>query len=214
MTSCILTKIYKKYMLTASLQVTWKLALLLWSDGPEYISTQFLRDIICNGVINPYHAPISTTIITVPAGSTVTAEWHHTLDGANSADSSDPIDSSHKGAVMSYLAKVDNATQTDYMAVDTLIANDGKVSSTIPDCIELGQYLLHHEQLIGQSFALTRMKCVQLEITGGGSTSPSTVSFPGAYAGSDLGIAINLYQTLTGVTIPSQCSALYGSLSP
>ncbi|SJL01022.1 uncharacterized protein ARMOST_04338 [Armillaria ostoyae] len=89
-----------------------RLALLLWSDGPEYISTQFLRDIFCNGVINPYHTPISTTIITVPAGSTVTAEWHHTLDGANSADSSDPIDSSHKGAVMSYLAKVDNATQT------------------------------------------------------------------------------------------------------
>lgn len=27
------------------------------------------------------------------------------------------------------------------------------------------------------------MECAQLNITGGGSTSPATVSFPGAYAG-------------------------------
>ncbi|PBK72104.1 hypothetical protein ARMSODRAFT_953788 [Armillaria solidipes] len=104
------------------------------------------------------------------------------------------------------------------MAVDTLIANDGKVSSTIPDCIEPGQYLLRHE-LILQSFGMFvgsgitmslssypgaqfYMECVQLKITGGGSTSPSTVSFPGAYASSDPGIAINIYQTPTGVTIP------------
>ncbi|KAK0455632.1 glycoside hydrolase [Desarmillaria tabescens] len=178
--------------------------------------------IICNGGINPYHTPMSTTVITVPVGSTVTAEWHHTLDGANSADSSDPIDSSHKGPVMSYLAKVDNATQTDVTglawfkiyedgydassstwAVDTLIANEGKVSFTIPDCIKPGQYLLRHE-LIGDSYpgAQFYMECAQLEITGGGSTSPSTVSFPGAYAGSDPGITINIYQTLSGYTIP------------
>ena len=38
------------------------------------------------------------------------------------------------------------------------------------------------------------MECAQLNITGGGSTQPSTVSFPGAYAGTDPGIKINIYQ--------------------
>ncbi|KAK0191722.1 hypothetical protein F5146DRAFT_1138588 [Armillaria mellea] len=47
-----------------------------------------------------------------------------------------------------------------------------------------------------------QMECDQREITGGGSTSPSTVSFLGAYAGSDPDIAINIYQTLNSVTIP------------
>ena len=38
---------------------------------------------------------------------------------------------------------LDPSTQT--WAVDTLIANKGKVSFTIPSCIEPGQYLLRHE---------------------------------------------------------------------
>ena len=46
------------------------------------------------------------------------------------------------------------------------------------------------------------MECAQLDISGGGSAQPATVSFPGAYAGSDPGITINIYQTLTNYTIP------------
>ena len=34
---------------------------------------------------------------------------------------------------------------TGKWAVDTLIANKGKVSFTIPSCIAAGQYLLRHE---------------------------------------------------------------------
>lgn len=66
------------------------------------------------------------------------------------------------------------------------------------------------------------MECAQLKITGGGSTSPATVSFPGAYAGqhyytsftsyfninrflgTDPGIKINIYQTLSSYTIPGK----------
>lgn len=33
------------------------------------------------------------------------------------------------------------------------------------------------------------MECAQLHITGGGSTQPATVSFPGAYSGTDPGSA-------------------------
>ena len=46
------------------------------------------------------------------------------------------------------------------------------------------------------------MECAQLQITGGGSASPATVSFPGAYSGTDPGIKINIYQPLSSYTIP------------
>ncbi|KAK0201880.1 glycosyl hydrolase family 61-domain-containing protein [Desarmillaria ectypa] len=182
------------------------------------------NDIICNGGINPYHQPISTTVIPVAAGSQVTAEWHHTLAGANPSDSADPIDASHKGPVIAYLAKVPSATQSTVTglqwfkiyqdgysngvwAVDTLRANEGKVTFTIPSCIAAGQYLLRVEiiALHGASSypgAQFYMECAQLQITGGGSTSPATVSLPGAYKGSDPGITINIYQPLSGYAIP------------
>ncbi|EJC98512.1 uncharacterized protein FOMMEDRAFT_187182 [Fomitiporia mediterranea MF3/22] len=193
-------------------------------DGP--ITDVTSNDVICNGGINPYHQPISQAIITVPAGATVTTEWHHTLDGADPSDPADPIDKSHKGPVMSYLAKIPNATQSDVTGlkwfkiyedglnpgdqswgVDRMIANKGKVTFTIPDCIEEGQYLLRHELIAlhaASSYpgAQLYMECAQLQITGGGKSQPATVSFPGAYSGSDPGIKINIYQTLSSYTIP------------
>jgi ABC-type phosphate transport system substrate-binding protein len=36
------------------------------------------------------------------------------------------------------------------------------------------------------------MECAQINVTGGGSTSPATVSFPGAYSGTDPGVKINV----------------------
>jgi cellulase len=96
--------------------------------------------------------------------SQFTAEWHHTLAGATAGDSADPIDPSHKGPVITYMAKVTNATslsvtglkwfkiQQDGLntadqswGVDRMIANKGKVTFTIPSCIPAGQYLLRHE---------------------------------------------------------------------
>ncbi|KDQ53033.1 glycoside hydrolase family 61 protein [Jaapia argillacea MUCL 33604] len=193
-------------------------------DGP--ITDVTSNDLICNGGINPYHQPISQAIITVPAGASVTAEWHHTLNGADPTDPADPIDKSHKGPVISYLAKVTNATQTNVTGlkwfkiyqdglnpsdqswgVDRLIANKGKVTFTIPKCIPPGQYLLRHELIAlhaASSYpgAQFYMECAQINITGGGSTSPATVSFPGAYQGTDPGIKINIYQTLSNYTVP------------
>lgn len=64
------------------------------------------NDLICNGGINPYHQPVSTKIIQVPAGTQVTAEWHHTLNGADPNDTADPIDASHKGPVLAYLCVI------------------------------------------------------------------------------------------------------------
>jgi cellulase len=194
-------------------------------DGP--ITDVTSNDIICNGGINPYHQPVSTKIIPVAAGAQVTAEWHHTLDGAAPSDAADPIDPSHKGPVIAYLAKVNSATQssvtglkwfkiwedgfdasTGKWGVDRLIANKGKVSFTIPKCIASGDYLLRVEIIAlhsAQSYpgAQFYMECAQLNISGGGSTSPATVSFPGAYKGSDPGITMSIYYPpVTSYKIP------------
>ncbi|KAJ7062755.1 glycosyl hydrolase family 61-domain-containing protein [Mycena amicta] len=200
-------------------------------DGPIMDVTS--NDLICNGGINPYHSPLPNTSITVPAGAQFTAEWHHTLDGADPTDSQDPIDPSHKGPVITYLARIPNSLQTDVTGlqwfkiahdglivndpsnpanqtwgVDRMIANKGKVTVTIPSCIAAGQYLLRHEVIalhaaVSYPGAQFYMECAQLTITGGGSTQPATVSFPGAYHGTDPGITTNIYYPiLTNYTIP------------
>jgi len=193
-------------------------------DGP--ITDVTSNDLICNGGINPYHQPISQAVLPVAAGASVTAEWHHTLAGADPTDSADPIDPSHKGPVIAYMAQVSNATNlsvtglkwfkiyqdgltvsTQQWAVDRLIANKGKVSFSIPSCIPAGFYLLRVEIIAlhaASSYpgAQLYMECAQLQITGGGSTSPATVSFPGAYSGTDPGIKLNIYQTLSSYTVP------------
>ena len=70
--------------------------------------------------INPYRTPLPKDVINVSvplisaselsligiqvkAGDRLTAEWHHTLAGADPSDSADPVDPSHHGPVMSYL---------------------------------------------------------------------------------------------------------------
>lgn len=71
---------------------------------------------------------------------------------------------------------------------------------TIPSCLESGYYLVRHEiialhaawQYPGAQFY---PGCHQLEVTGGGSTVPSSlVAFPGAYKGSDPGITYDAYK--------------------
>jgi len=47
------------------------------------------------------------------------------------------------------------------------------------------------------------MGCAQINILGGGSASPPTVSFPGAYSGSDPGVKISIYYPpITNYIIP------------
>ncbi|KAF9049502.1 hypothetical protein BDZ89DRAFT_1088925 [Hymenopellis radicata] len=163
-------------------------------DGP--ITDVTSNDVICNGGINPYHTPISTTVIPVAAGTQVTAEWHHTLAGLMPPSIERHADGRHRTWVVQIW---EDGFADGAWGVDRLITNKGKVSFTIPSCIAAGQYILRVEliALHGASsypvLNFTFMECAQLQITGGGSTSPSTVSFPGAYKGSDPGITINIY---------------------
>jgi len=189
-------------------------------DGP--ITDVSSNDIACNGGPNPTTA--TSKVINVAAGSTVQAIWRHTL----TSGSNDVIDASHKGPVIAYLKKVGSATSdvgygsgwfkiseagltnvaSQNWAVTDLIAAGGVQNIPIPSCIASGQYLLRAEiiALHGASSAggaQFYMECAQINVTGGsGSKSPATVSLPGAYKSSDPGITINIYQTLSGYTIP------------
>jgi len=195
-------------------------------NGP--ITDVTSADVACNGGPNPLVTPYPSEVITIPAGATVTTQWHYTLT-SNTGDGggAEPIDPSHKGPIMTYLAPVANATQsqmsglswfkiyedgynaaTNTWAVDKMIANGGKVTFTIPSCIKPGYYFLRHELIAlhgagSYPGAQLYMECAQIQITGGGTASPATVTFPGAYQGSDPGITVSIYYPpLTNYVIP------------
>ncbi|KAI5780129.1 glycoside hydrolase family 61 protein [Geopyxis carbonaria] len=177
-------------------------------------------DLACNvnGAV-----PVSSKL-SVAAGSTVTLEWHH------EGRTSEAIDSSHLGPVITYLAKVPDATtatspsslgwfkifqdgltvsgSTQTWGVTKLIANGGKYTSKIPASIASGDYLLRSEIIALHSAgssggAQFYVGCAQITVTGGGSASPATVKLPGAYSASDPGILISIYYpVLTSYTVP------------
>ncbi|KAF3936814.1 Endoglucanase-4 [Dactylella cylindrospora] len=205
-------------------------------NGP--ITDVSTNDIICNGGINPM-GPAPQDILDVPSGATLTMEWHHGGNGPDPNDLSDPVDPSHKGPIMVYLAKVDNAlTQTvtglkwfkiyedgldvatNTWAVDKFYADKGFVDFKLPTCIPPGNYLLRGELLAlhgagSYPGAQFYMSCAQINIIGGGSSSPPTVNFPGAYSGSDPGILVNIYYPpLTTYVIPGPRPFTCGGSQP
>ncbi|PVF92426.1 hypothetical protein CPB86DRAFT_819649 [Serendipita vermifera] len=161
----------------------------------------------------------SSTIINIPAGAQVGALWGHIVGGAQgSNDADNPIAKSHKGPIQVYLAKVSNAASTgtsglqwfkiastglsgNTWAVDTMIANGGWWYFTLPSCIASGNYLMRVELLALHSAssvggAQFYMSCAQINVTNGGSFSPSsTVSLPGAYSSNDPGILVSIYDS-------------------
>ncbi|KAG9015635.1 hypothetical protein FRB90_004673 [Tulasnella sp. 427] len=82
---------------------------------------------------------------------------------------------------------------------------------TIPSCIPAGQYLVRIEHIALHAAstyggAQLYIACGQINVTGGGSTSPSNlVAFPGAYTGNEPGILLNIYSppaNYAGYTAP------------
>ncbi|KAI0769045.1 glycosyl hydrolase family 61-domain-containing protein [Trametes elegans] len=179
-------------------------------------------DIICN---TNFIQPVSEAVASVPAGSIVAAEFHHTPAGYVGPDPSDPLDPTKKGPVIAYLAAVPDATQADVTGLewfkifeeglnpethqwgsDLLFINAGFVNITIPACVEAGQYLLRVESIslaTATSYpgAEFYMSCAQLEVTDGGDAKPATVRFPGAYTPTSPGITANIYTDST-YTVP------------
>ncbi|KAG8820111.1 hypothetical protein FRC17_010245 [Serendipita sp. 399] len=172
-------------------------------------------DIACNA-----GAAASPGYCTVAAGQSVSVEMHQ-----------------QPGPVIIYMAKVDNALSAsgssarwfkvaqaglisnDYWGTDSLNANCGKYTFTIPSCIPAGDYLLRAEvialHVAGSSGgAQFYISCYTLKVTGGGSTSPSTVSFPGAYNANDPGILFNLYGSYSSYQVPGPAVFTCGGQPP
>jgi cellulase len=62
-------------------------------------------------------SPVSTSVITVPAGAKVGTWWQHILGGAQGANDPDnPIAASHKGPIQIYLAKVSSFLSREVIA--------------------------------------------------------------------------------------------------
>ncbi|KAF7298907.1 Glycoside hydrolase family 61 protein [Mycena indigotica] len=166
-------------------------------------------DLTCN---KNFIQPVSQAVISVPAGSQVTAQFHKTAAGYLGPDPSEPLDPTNKGPVVAWLASVPSATQTNVSglkwfkiwqsglnsetgqwASDALYVNKGNVTFPVPSCLPNGDYLLRVEY-IGLEYATSYpgaqffMSCAQIHISGsdGTNASPSTVSIPGAYAPSDM----------------------------
>ncbi|KAK0611230.1 glycosyl hydrolase family 61-domain-containing protein [Immersiella caudata] len=164
-------------------------------------------------------------VITVPAGARVGAWWGHEIGGAQfPGDPDHPIAASHKGPIIVYLAKANNAASTGTSglrwfkiaeaglngrtwAVDTMIANGGWHYFDMPTCVAPGDYLLRVELLALHSASAYQgaqfyMECAQIRVTGSGTnTGSDTVSFPGAYAQNHPGIQLNIYDASGGTSL-------------
>ncbi|KAK5077182.1 hypothetical protein LTS08_006128 [Lithohypha guttulata] len=170
--------------------------------------------LICNA---PLHSPVSTNVIEIAPGDRFGMQWNHAISGPTAGDADDPIAASHKGPVIAYMAKVDDAatddgsglkwfkvaeegldTSTGKWGVDTLISNGGLWSFSMPS-LEPGDYLLRGEIIALHSAydvggAQFYMSCVGIRVTGSGICVPTnTVSFPGAYDANDPSIKISIY---------------------
>ncbi|CAE6483808.1 unnamed protein product [Rhizoctonia solani] len=162
-------------------------------------------DVACN--VN--NVAVSKTL-EVAAGDVITFEWSH------DARNDDIIDSSHKGPVMVYVAptssngagavwtKLFQSVYDSQWATDTLIANKGHVSITVPD-LEAGEYLFRpeivalHESDTAYNVNSARgvqlyMECIQFKVTSSGSVALTDgIDFKTAYTYSDKGLVYNLY---------------------
>lgn len=77
----------------------------------------------------------------------------------------------------------------------------------IPSNLAPGDYLLRAEAIAlhsasGAGGAQFYITCYQITVTGGGSSNPAGVLFPGAYKAADPGIQINIYQKLSSYVAP------------
>lgn len=137
---------------------------------------------------------------------------------------------SHKGPVIDYLANcgdscetvdktsleffkidgvglVDGSSAPGTWGSDQLVANNNSWLVQIPSNIAAGNYVLRHEIIALHSAgqdngAQAYPQCVNLQVTGGGSDTPTGVKGTELYTASDPGILINIYQSLSNYEIP------------
>ncbi|CAD0112457.1 unnamed protein product [Aureobasidium uvarum] len=180
--------------------------LIAWSDTVKdngYVSDYSSPDMIC-------HAGSGNAKLSAPVngGDTVTFNW-------------DTWPTSHKGPVITYLAKCDgdcaDADKTSLKwfkidavglisgdsksgtwASDKLISDQFKWDVKIPDSIASGNYVARHEIIALHSAnnvggAQNYPQCINLEVKSSGSDIPEGVVGTSLYTAQDKGIYVNIY---------------------
>jgi cellulase len=102
---------------------------------------------------------------------------------------------------------IDDTTVPGTWASDQRIANNNSWIVTIPTDIAPGNYVLRHEIIALHSAgqvdgAQNYPQCVNLEVTGSGTATPSGVLGTALYSETDLGIEINIYTSLSTYIVP------------
>ena len=94
----------------------------------------------------------------------------------------------------------------DYWGVKDIENCCGRMNVKIPSDIAPGDYFLRAEVIAlhaayGGGGAQLYMSCYQLTVSGGGSATPATVKFPGAYSQSDSGLG-SIHGNLNSFVVP------------
>ncbi|KAI3002971.1 CAZyme family AA9 [Aspergillus niger] len=136
----------------------------------------------------------------------------------------------HHGPVISYLANcgsscetvdkttleffkidgvglVDDSTVPGTWGDDQLIADNNTWLVEIPPDIAPGYYVLRHELIAlhgasSENGAQNYPQCFNLQVTGSGTAEPSGVLGTELYSPTDLGILVNIYQSLSTYEVP------------
>lgn len=166
-------------------------------------------DIICHKDGQP-----ANKTATVSAGGTVEFQWTNW---------------GHIGVVLTYVAECANEctdasldkTTLEWVKIDEggmdltsqtwatqdLEANNMSWTLTVPSDLASGNYVFRHEIIAlhgaeSLNGAQNYPQCVNIQVTGGGSASPSGTVGTELYTETDPGIYVNPYTTLTNYTIP------------
>jgi cellulase len=92
-----------------------------------------------------------------------------------------------------------------YWATDELMKNNLSWNIRIPSSLKPGNYVLRHEILAlhsagSQNGAQFYPQCINIQVTGGGSTVPSGVPATNLYSANDQGVIYNIYNDETRPT--------------
>ncbi|OJJ61479.1 hypothetical protein ASPSYDRAFT_148011, partial [Aspergillus sydowii CBS 593.65] len=173
--------------------------LIAWST--EATDQGFVQDLHSPDIICHRGAVPGDISAEVPAGGTVTVAW-----------STWPED--HRGPVLDYLANcngecnnVDKTTlkffkideggyDGDQWATNKLIQQGASWDITIPKDLKAGNYVLRHEIIALHSTTNGPQpypQCVNLKVTGGGTSQPTGVPGTELYNGDEPGLKINIW---------------------
>ncbi|RKU40964.1 glycoside hydrolase 61 [Coniochaeta pulveracea] len=169
-------------------------------------------DIICHRGATPANGHA-----VVAAGEKISLQWLV------------PWPDSHHGPVLDYLANCNGPCETvdktsleffkidgagwvsggnpGLWASDTLIQNNSTWLVQIPPGIAPGNYVLRHEIIALHSAGSTNgaqayPQCINLQVTGSGSSKPSGVKGTSLYKSTDPGILFNIYTSPISYTVP------------